>query len=55
MNKKKPKKGRYNFLIDETVYEEFSQLCEEAGLVRSKQIENSMKKIIKEHKERNKE
>ena len=54
MNKKKQKKGRYNFLIDESVYSEFSELCEEKGLVRSKQIENAIKKIVKEHKEKNK-
>ncbi|MFC1741848.1 hypothetical protein ACFL3V_04905 [Nanoarchaeota archaeon] len=49
-NKKNSKKGRYNFLIDESVYQEFSQLCEEQGLVRSKTLENHMKELIKRHK-----
>lgn len=48
--RKRPKKGRYNFLIDEEIYSEFSKICEEEGLVRSKQIEKSMKKIILERK-----
>jgi antitoxin component of RelBE/YafQ-DinJ toxin-antitoxin module len=52
--KTKNKKGRYNFLIDESVYKEFSAICEEKGLVRSKQIENYMKKMIKEKKDKEK-
>ncbi len=52
-NNKKTKKGRYNFLIDETIYSEFSKICEEEGLVRSKQVENMIKKLIEEHKQEN--
>ncbi len=47
---KKKTKGRYNFLIEEKVYVEFSRICEEEGLVRSKQVEKSMKRLIKEYK-----
>ena len=43
------KKGRYNFLIDKSVYGEFSQICEDAGIVRSKNLENYMKEFIKKH------
>lgn len=48
--RRKHNKGRYNFLIDESVYREFSSLCEELGLVRSKNLENYMKKFIKTNK-----
>ena len=44
-------KRRYNFLIEESVYNDFSSICEELGLVRSKNIENHMKKFIDENKE----
>ena len=50
MSKKKTKKGRYNFLIDEETYKKFSDICEEKGLVRSKQIELLIKKMIEEKK-----
>ena len=47
----RPKSGkkRYNFLIDSGTYEEFSQICEELGLVRSKKLEIYMKMFIEEH------
>lgn len=48
---KKKKKGRYNFLISEDIYNDFSLLCEELGLVRSKNIENHMKEFIEQNKE----
>ena len=44
-------KGRYNFLIDSQVYEEFSLLCEELGLVRSKHVEKYMQQFVAEHRE----
>ena len=47
--KKKVNKGRYNFLIDESVYHEFSALCEELGFIRSKNLENYMKEFIKKN------
>ncbi|MBW2965022.1 hypothetical protein KY363_06200 [Candidatus Woesearchaeota archaeon] len=50
MKRAGPRKGRYNFLIDASVYDEFSRLCEELGLVRSKNIENYMKEFIRKHK-----
>jgi hypothetical protein len=51
MPRKPSNKKRYNFLIDRSVYEDFSLLCEELGLVRSKNIENNMKEFIEENKE----
>ena len=41
-------KGRFNFTIDKDIYEEFSRLCEEEGLVRSKQVELFMRRFLKE-------
>ena len=49
--KRRSNKQRYNFLIDRDVYDDFSLLCDELGLVRSKNLENHMKKFIEEHKE----
>ena len=43
-------KGRYNFLIDKKTYDEFSRICEELGLIRSKNLENYMKEFILKHK-----
>ena len=40
-------KQRYNFLIDESVYKAFSRICQERGLVRSKQIELFMREFLK--------
>ena len=48
----KRRKGRYNFLIDASVYSEFSQICEDKGLVRSKNIENFMKEFITENRKK---
>jgi hypothetical protein len=50
MPRKKSNKERYNFLIDKNVYRDFSMLCEELGLVRSKNLENYMKKFNEENK-----
>lgn len=44
-------KGRYNFLVDSRVYDDFSLLCEELGLVRSKHVEKYMQQFVAEHKE----
>ena len=44
-------KGRYKVLVDSGTYDDFSVLCEELGLVRSKHVENYMKQFIDEHKE----
>ena len=49
MARKKSNKKRYNFLIDKNTYDEFSLLCEELGLVRSKKLEIYMKRFIKEN------
>jgi hypothetical protein len=38
-------------LIDREVYDDFSLICEELGLVRSKKLEIHMKKFIEENKE----
>jgi hypothetical protein len=51
MVKRGNNKQRYNFLIDKAVYDDFSLLCEELGLVRSKKLENAMKEFIEENKE----
>jgi len=52
MPRKPSKKKRYNFLINRSVYEDFSLLCDDIGLVRSKTIENFLKKFNKENKEK---
>lgn len=44
-------KDRYNFLIDRSAYEDFSVICDELGLVRSKKVEILMKKFIEENKD----
>jgi hypothetical protein len=41
-NRQALKKGRYNFMIDASVYREFSRICEDMGIIRSKAIENHM-------------
>jgi len=50
MVRKKQNKQRYNFLIDKATYDDFSLLCEELGLVRSKAIERYMKEFTEGHK-----
>ena len=45
MARPKSNKERYNFLIDKEVYNDFSMICEEEGLVRSKQLEKFMKEF----------
>ena len=47
---KKSSKGRYNFLIDSSVYEDFSRICEELGLIRSKKLERFMKEFTEKNK-----
>ena len=51
MIKKGSNKHRYNFLIDREVYDDFSLLCEELGIVRSKKLERAMKEFVEENKE----
>ncbi len=51
MPRKRSNKKRYNFLIDRDIYDDFSLLCEELGLVRSKNLELHMRKFIEENKE----
>jgi hypothetical protein len=51
MAKERSGKQRYNFLIDSSTYDDFSLLCEELGLVRSKNLERYMKQFIDENKE----
>ena len=50
MSRKKTNKQRYNFLIDKPTYEDFSLLCEDLGLIRSKVLEKNMKQFIEENK-----
>lgn len=47
---KKSNKGRYNFLIDSSVYKDFSKICEELGLIRSKKLEHFMKDFTNKNK-----
>lgn len=49
MEKKRSGKKRYNFLLDRETYDNFSLLCEELGLVRSKNLERYMKKFVEEN------
>jgi len=51
MSRPKSNKSRYNFLIDSDVYDDFSEICEELGLVRSKKLEIYMKKFVEENRE----
>ena len=44
-------KGRYNFLIDSSVYDEFSAVCDELGLIRSKKLEHFMKEFAEKNKD----
>ena len=50
MARPKSNKKRYNFLIDKKIYSDFSLICEELGLVRSKKLEIYMKEFIKKNK-----
>jgi hypothetical protein len=51
MPRKRSNKDRYNFLIDRDVYKDFSMICDELGLVRSKNLEIHMRKFVDENKE----
>lgn len=46
MSRKASNKQRYNFLIDKEVYDDFSLICNELGLIRSKNLERYMKEFI---------
>jgi antitoxin component of RelBE/YafQ-DinJ toxin-antitoxin module len=46
----KSNKYRYNFLIDKGVYDDFSKVCEELGLVRSKKLEIFMKEFVEQNR-----
>ena len=49
MGRRHSGKQRYNFLLDKAVYDDFSLICEELGLIRSKNIERSMKQFIEQN------
>lgn len=51
MPRKRSNKERYNFLIDKDVYREFSMICDELGLVRSKNLELYMRRFIDDNLE----
>ncbi len=51
MAKRGSNKQRYNFLIDKSVYDDFSTICDDLGLVRSKNLERHMAQFIEQHKE----
>ena len=48
--KKGSNKVRVNFLLDKQTYEDFSLICEELGLVRSKNIEHHLRRFIADKK-----
>jgi hypothetical protein len=50
MARPKSNKKRYNFLIDSSTYDEFSDVCEKEGFVRSKKLEIYMKKFIEKNR-----
>jgi len=50
MPKKRSNKDRVNFLVDRSVYDDFSKICEEEGLVRGKVVEKAMRKMIEDYK-----
>ena len=50
MARPKSNKNRYNFLIDKDTYDDFSLICEELDLVRSKKLELHMKEFVEKHK-----
>lgn len=50
MPKKRSSKGRFNFLIDNSVYDDFSIICDEEGFVRGKIVEKAMKKFIEDYR-----
>ena len=47
--KKGSNKVRVNFLLDKQTYEDFSLICEELGLVRSKNVEHHLRQFIEVH------
>jgi hypothetical protein len=51
MPRHRSNKERYNFLIDKSVYDDFSLICEELGMVRSKKLENYMKQFAEENRQ----
>ncbi len=51
MARKSSGKERYNFLIDKSVYDDFSLLCDDLGLVRGKQVENFMRDFVFQRQE----
>ena len=51
MPRKKSNKDRYNFLIDRDVYKDFSLICDELGLVRSKNLEIYMRNFVEDNKD----
>jgi hypothetical protein len=51
MARPKSNKNRYNFLIDRDTYDDFSLICEELGLVRSKKLEIFMKEFVEKNKD----
>lgn len=50
MSRKKSTKGRYNFLIEQEIYDKFSTICDELGLVRSRNLERYMQGFIEHNK-----
>ena len=51
MSRRSSNKERYNFLIDKAVYDDFSLICDDLGLIRSKKLENYMKQFIEENRQ----
>jgi hypothetical protein len=51
MGRRASNKDRYNFLIDKAVYDDFSLICDDLGLIRSRVIERSMQEMIQQNSE----
>lgn len=52
METRKPKKKKLTLSINEAVLEDFSQYCEENALIKSRIVENLVKKFLSEEKKR---
>lgn len=52
METRKPKKKKLTLSINEAVLEDFSRYCEENALIKSRIIENLVKKFLSDEKKR---
>lgn len=52
MENQKVKKKKVTMTIDQEVFNKFSQYCEENAMIKSKAIENMMRKFIEDEKKK---